>query len=44
MGRGAVRQDAEDPLGLWLVLHLAHADVTHDMLAVLLLFKVQTLK
>lgn len=42
--RGAVRQDAEDLLGLWLVPHFAHADVTHDILIVLLPFKVQALK
>lgn len=44
MGRGAVRQDAKDLLGFWFVPYLAHADVTYDILTVLLLFKVQALK
>lgn len=33
---GAVGQDAEDPLSLWLVPHLVHANATHHVPTVLL--------
>ena len=44
VGMGAVGQDAEDPLGLWLVPYLVHADATYDLPTVLLPTKVQALK